>query len=129
MATSCGVRPASTAGASGSICQVRMYFSPTRRPMQGWTRVSLMAWEGLSRGRLCGGGETPVARVVLVEVMGVEPIAEIRRNGDRQLHLRAGEALKNTSIAVRRFPRALGPLQKLLGAHACGAVDHMLAVV
>src|SRR6476659_1980060 len=40
MSTSFGVRPASVAGGSGSICHERIYRSPGRRPMQGWMRVS-----------------------------------------------------------------------------------------
>src|SRR5262245_63803210 len=76
--TSAGTRPARTAAARGSICQVRMYGSPTRRPMHGWTMVSFTRdspEQGLPAGVEAG------------QVVGVVAVAEVGR--DRQGHLDA----------------------------------------
>src|SRR5436305_9968104 len=104
------------AGGSGSICQVRMYERPpARRPMQGWTRVTLM--RSSCGSPLPAEAQDPVAVVETVQVVGVEAVAEVGADPHRQRAGTGGEPLPDGRHAVGVTPGRLDPLLELLDAH------------
>src|SRR2546430_14812895 len=92
-------------------------------------RISNRLSDRLELSACCGAPDDPVAVVEPVQVMRVEPVAEIRPKSNRPGRRRAADAARNGAETVGVFPRRFGAALQFTDGHLRRAEHGVLAVV